>query len=65
MKTKKSVRKLKLNKKTIADLKSTQLKNIHGGAITIPISYCIIAVNSGCYICSLIPCRALNITEDC
>jgi natural product precursor len=66
MKTKKYARKLTLNKKTIADLNSSEMKNAHGGADTNVISYCIIAVDSGCYICSIvIPCRAILTTEDC
>ena len=59
MKTKKFVRKLKLNKKTIADLNSNEMKNVYGGVTTTVITICITPhIGSGCYICShVIVCR--------
>jgi len=67
MKTKKSTGKLKLNKKTIADLKTSELKNVHGGVFTTSFANsCMIGPNSGCLFCSNdIPCGIIERTQDC
>lgn len=46
MKTKRFSKKLKLNKKTIADLKSNEMTDVHGGELA-PRSY----PYTGCYVC--------------